>query len=37
MGGKIHATSDGKGRGATFHLLLPTAQDRRAGGRGQAA
>lgn len=23
IGGRIHATSDGKGKGATFHLLLP--------------
>ena len=37
MGGKIHATSDGKGKGATFHLLLPVAE--RGGGenRTQAA
>ena len=25
MGGRIHATSDGPGRGACFHLLLPLA------------
>ncbi len=37
MGGRIHATSDGRGMGATFHLLLPLATDRRAEGRIQAA
>lgn len=37
MGGKIHATSDGKGKGATLHLLLPVAPDRRQEGRGHAA
>jgi len=36
MGGKIHATSDGAGKGATFHLLLPMA-GQRAEGRTQAA
>ena len=35
--GKIHATSDGSGKGATFHLLLPIAPERRADGRIQAA
>jgi signal transduction histidine kinase len=37
MGGKIHATSDGKGRGAAFHLLLPMAGGRGAENRSQAA
>jgi signal transduction histidine kinase len=37
MNGKIHATSDGRGTGATFHLLLPIASERRADGRNQAA
>lgn len=37
MNGKIHATSEGEGKGATFHLLLPAAKDRRAENRGQAA
>jgi len=36
MGGKIHATSDGSGKGATFHLLLPAASQR-AESRTQAA
>jgi signal transduction histidine kinase len=36
MNGKIHATSDGPGQGATFHLLLPMA-GQRAEGRTQAA
>ena len=36
MNGKIHATSDGAGLGATFHLLLPAAPQR-AEGRTQAA
>jgi hypothetical protein len=36
MNGQIHATSDGAGKGATFHLLLPTAGPR-AEGRTQAA
>jgi signal transduction histidine kinase len=36
MNGKIHATSDGGGLGATFHLLLPVAPQR-AEGRTQAA
>ena len=36
MNGKIHATSDGAGQGATFHLLLPAAPQR-AEGRTQAA
>jgi len=37
MNGKIHATSDGRGKGATFHLLLPMAPERRADSRIQAA
>jgi signal transduction histidine kinase len=37
MNGKIHATSEGAGKGATFHLLLPAAKDRRAENRVQAA
>jgi signal transduction histidine kinase len=37
MNGKIHATSEGEGKGATFHLLLPAAKDRRAETRVQAA
>jgi len=37
MGGKIHATSEGKGKGATFHLLLPAAAGRGAENRTQAA
>jgi C4-dicarboxylate-specific signal transduction histidine kinase len=37
MNGKIHATSDGRGKGATFHLLLPMATERRADNRVQAA
>jgi sensor histidine kinase regulating citrate/malate metabolism len=37
MNGKIHATSDGEGKGATFHLLLPAAKDRRPDTRIQAA
>jgi signal transduction histidine kinase len=37
MNGKIHATSEGEGKGATFHLLLPAAKDRRAENRVQAA
>jgi signal transduction histidine kinase len=37
MKGKIHATSEGEGTGATFHLLLPAAKDRRAETRVQAA
>ncbi len=37
MGGKIHATSEGKGKGATFHLLLPMAAGRGADSRTQAA
>jgi signal transduction histidine kinase len=36
MNGKIHATSDGTGKGATFHLLLPMT-GQRAEGRTQAA
>ena len=36
MDGKIHATSDGDGKGATFHLLLPAAPQR-SEGRTQAA
>jgi signal transduction histidine kinase len=36
MDGKIHATSDGAGKGATFHLLLPAAPQRTE-GRTQAA
>jgi sensor histidine kinase regulating citrate/malate metabolism len=36
MNGQIHATSDGAGLGATFHLLLPAAPQR-AEGRTQAA
>jgi hypothetical protein len=36
MNGKIHATSDGAGKGATFHLLLPVGTPR-AEGRTQAA
>jgi signal transduction histidine kinase len=36
MNGKIHATSDGAGKGATFHLLLPVGTQR-AEGRTQAA
>ena len=36
MNGQIHATSDGTGKGATFHLLLPAAGPR-AEGRTQAA
>jgi len=36
MNGQIHATSDGVGKGATFHLLLPMAAQR-AEGRTQAA
>lgn len=36
MNGKIHATSDGAGLGATFHLLLPMSAQR-AEGRTQAA
>src|SRR5262249_35805685 len=37
MGGKIHATSDGAGKGASFHLLLPAATSPRSEGRTQAA
>ena len=37
MGGKIHATSDGAGKGASFHLLLPVATSQRSEGRTQAA
>jgi signal transduction histidine kinase len=37
MNGKIHATSEGEGKGATFHLLLPAARDRRVENRVQAA
>ena len=37
MNGKIHATSEGAGKGATFHLLLPAAKDRRPENRVQAA
>jgi signal transduction histidine kinase len=37
MGGKIHATSDGRGKGATFHLLLPMAPQRRSETRTHAA
>jgi signal transduction histidine kinase len=37
MDGKIHATSDGIDRGATFHLLLPAATSRRPESRTQAA
>jgi signal transduction histidine kinase len=37
MGGKIHATSDGAGKGASFHLLLPVASSQRSEGRTQAA
>ena len=37
MGGKIHATSDGAGKGASFHLLLPVATSQRPEGRTQAA
>jgi len=36
MNGKIHATSDGRGHGATFHLLLPVAPGHRS-DRVQAA
>jgi signal transduction histidine kinase len=36
MDGKIHATSDGAGKGAIFHLLLPAAPQRPE-GRTQAA
>lgn len=36
MNGQIHATSDGVGKGATFHLLLPMAPQRPE-GRTQAA
>jgi hypothetical protein len=36
MNGKIHATSDGTGQGAIFHLLLPMASQRPE-GRTQAA
>lgn len=36
MNGQIHATSDGVGQGATFHLLLPMAPQRPE-GRTQAA
>ncbi len=37
MGGKIYASSDGKGQGATFHLLLPMAPSRPAESRSHAA
>jgi signal transduction histidine kinase len=37
MNGKIHATSDGVGKGATFHLLLPVAKERRPETRIHAA
>ncbi len=37
MGGKIHATSDGAGKGASFHLQLPAATSQRSEGRTQAA
>lgn len=37
MGGKIHATSDGAGKGASFHLLLPIAASQRSEGRTEAA
>jgi sensor histidine kinase regulating citrate/malate metabolism len=37
MGGKIHATSPGKGQGATFHLLLPAAPRRSSEPRQTAA
>ncbi|MGH6962449.1 MAG: ATP-binding protein, partial [Dongiaceae bacterium] len=37
MGGKIYASSDGSGHGATFHLLLPMAPARPAESRSHAA
>lgn len=37
MGGKIHASSDGAGAGATFHVLLPAASDARSRDRTQVA
>jgi signal transduction histidine kinase len=37
MGGKIHATSAGRGRGATFHLLLPIPPERASAARIHAA
>lgn len=37
MGGKIHASSDGPGTGATFHLLLPIASDSRSQDSSRAA
>jgi hypothetical protein len=37
MNGQIHATSDGAGKGAIFHLLLPMATSQRPEGRTQAA
>jgi C4-dicarboxylate-specific signal transduction histidine kinase len=37
MGGKIHATSAGRGQGATFHLLLPIPPERAGATRIHAA
>jgi signal transduction histidine kinase len=37
MGGKLYATSDGKGRGAAFHLLLPIPPSQGADHRQTAA
>ncbi|MGH6933632.1 MAG: ATP-binding protein [Dongiaceae bacterium] len=37
MGGKIYATSEGKGRGAAFHLLLPAAPRRTTESKQSAA
>lgn len=37
MGGKIHATSDGPGAGATFHMLMPVLTDAKAQDRSQVA